>query len=72
MTNKTLKNVHTDLGHGSHADMVKECISLNVMTRKLGLRISAKIQECGHCTNRGRNSKQKKQKKKTVSTPTSL
>ena len=66
MTNKALKNLHRDLGHGSYTDMTAECISLNAMKKKLGVRISTTIQECYSCTNRGRNWKQEKQRKQKV------
>ena len=57
MTNKALRNLHIDIGHGSFADLTSECIRLEDMTRKIGLRISATVQECNSCANRGRNFK---------------
>ena len=57
MTNKALMNLQRDLGHGSQTDMTAECIRINAMTKKVGLRISATIQEYENCTNRGRNFK---------------
>ena len=38
----------------------RTCIRLKVMTRKVGLRISATIKDCDSCTNRGRNFKTEK------------
>ena len=57
MTKKALRTFHINLGHGSYEYMTTEWPRSEVMNGKLGVRISATIQECNSCTNQGNNFK---------------
>ena len=55
LTVKTLKRMHMDMDHGSHAEMTVECIRLGCPKKTIDDRSAKVIQECIACLHKGFN-----------------
>ena len=55
LTVKTLKRMHMDMDHGSHAEMTAECKRIGCPKKTIEDRITKVIQECIACLHKGPN-----------------
>ena len=55
LTVKTLKRMHMDMDHGSHAEMTAECKRIGCPKKTIEYRIAKVIQECIACLHKGPN-----------------